>query len=91
MSVETVITVRPALEQSEEHVPERPSWQCRTCGSEWPCTNARASLVAECITSRIPMLVYLGMCQADATVDLSPGGLPPDLYDRFIEWARRQP
>lgn len=91
MSAETLTAARRTLERSAEHVPQRPSWHCRTCGHAWPCTNARADLMAESTTCRTPMLVYLSLCLADASADLSPGGLPPNLYDRFIGWARRQP
>jgi hypothetical protein len=88
MPVEAMIATGLALEQSEEHFPERPSWRCWTCGYEWPCTNAKADLIAESIACRTSVLVYLAMCQADATADLLPEGLPADLYDRFVGGVR---
>jgi hypothetical protein len=91
MSAETMTAARPTLEQSEEHVPQRPTWRCRKCGHQWPCADARADLMTEAITYPTPVLVYLSLCHAAATADLLPGGLPPDLHDRFIGWARRQP
>jgi len=75
------------FEQPEGHNPQRPSWSCGTCGNEWPCANARADLIAESIDGRTPVLVYLTMCLAGAVVDLSSGGFPPDLYDRFVGWT----
>lgn len=74
-------------EQSEEHHPQRPSWNCGTCGNEWPCACARANLIAESAVGRTSVLVYLAMCLADAIADLSADRLPPDLYDRFVGWA----
>lgn len=75
------------LEQPGEHVPRQPSWTCAACGDEWPCEYARADLVAESSAGRTPVLVYLAICLADAVGDLSPGGLSPGLYDRFVGWA----
>lgn len=87
MSAGSVTAVQPAQESSAEHIPERPTWRCGACGREWPCANARAVLGAEFVTCRTALLVYLAICQVDAIRDLSPGGLPPDLYGRFIGWA----
>lgn len=75
------------VEQPEEHNPQQPSWHCGTCGNEWPCAYARTDLNAESIAGRTSVLVYLTMCLADAVADLSTGGLPPDLYGRFVGWA----
>ena len=78
----------PVPEQALEHIPERPSWRCRTCRREWPCGKAKASLAADSVVCRTSVLVYLAICRADAAVDLLPGGSPSNLYDRFIGWAR---
>ena len=74
-------------EQPDEHNPQQPSWNCGTCGNEWPCASARADMIAESIVGRTPVLVYLTICLADAVADLSTRGLPPDMHGRFVGWA----
>jgi hypothetical protein len=59
------------LEQPEDHIPQQPSWNCGTCGNEWPCAYARADLIAESIAGRTSVLVYVKMCLADAVADLA--------------------
>ena len=71
---------------AREHVPGRPAWQCSECSREWPCAEAKVNLMAEFVACRTAVLVYLAMCHAEAVRD-HPGGMPPDLYGRFIGWA----
>ncbi|MFG2060054.1 flavin reductase [Micromonospora sp. NPDC048871] len=74
------------------HVAMRPLWQCRNCGAEWPCQPARLALLMEYRKDRLGLLLYLGglMVQArDQLSQLNPEHTP-DLYDRFLGWARRR-
>lgn len=74
---------------SDEHLPWRPRWGCRQCGQAWPCDPAKDVLLAEARrSSRTAVLVYLGICLHDAAPDLVRGTATPDLYERFVAWAR---
>lgn len=77
-----------------EHLPERPSWDCRSCGKPWPCERVREALAAEYSTHPLSLNLYLASQLSRAIDDLakSPGwDIPPDLYDRFMGWVRSAP
>jgi hypothetical protein len=75
-----------------EHTPERPQWGCRACGLPWPCPAARDNLRIEYRAFPSLLKVYLSTMMYDALDDLRLNGeAPPDLYDRFLAWARRRP
>ncbi|WP_422753017.1 hypothetical protein [Micromonospora sp. WMMD708] len=78
-----------------EHVPSRPHWGCRACGHPWPCDGARSALLAEYAGNRIGLFLYLAGCLHEAIDDLSQPDVSgtsdcEDLFDRFVDWARRR-
>ncbi|GAA0550320.1 hypothetical protein GCM10010172_35470 [Paractinoplanes ferrugineus] len=76
--------------KSAEHLCNRPSWNCRVCGRPWPCANARANMLAEFRTFPTVLAIYLSAQMYDALGDIQARGepAPPDLYERFVSWAR---
>lgn len=72
-----------------DHQGERPAWDCRACGQEWPCTVAKVELAEQYQRSPHSLLIYLGSCLIEAIDDCmaSSGGPPPELYARFISWS----
>jgi hypothetical protein len=73
-----------------EHTAERPDWTCRACGDPWPCAPAKVELTEDYRRFPSSLVVYLAAHLTDAIDDLAAGrgGIPPDLYDRFVGWAR---
>ncbi|SCL33086.1 hypothetical protein GA0070616_4631 [Micromonospora nigra] len=74
-----------------EHNPVRPSWRCRACGRFWPCAVAKLLFLAAYRDRRAALLDLLKDLQAQAAEDMAEqdGNLkPPDLDDRFTNWAR---
>lgn len=69
-----------------EHVPTRPSWDCRSCDRPWPCDPAREHLATT--HTRTWVAVYAASQMGDAILDL-PTATPAELYERFIRWTRR--
>lgn len=72
------------------HIASRPDWNCRECGTEWPCGTAKKEITAEYAHDRIAMCIYLATLMCEAIDDLidtgdEPPG-PPDLYRRFLRW-----
>jgi hypothetical protein len=68
-----------------KHVEERPSWDCRACGKDWPCGPAREQLAAAMDRVQLAMTMwgYLERFSRD-----SGPGPPVDAFDRFIAWTR---
>lgn len=75
-----VVTVPEA-----EHLPDRPSWDCRLCGSAWPCGPAREHLLRH--YTRTWVAIYASAQLSTAILDL-PTTTPARLYDRFLSWTR---
>ncbi|PSK61904.1 hypothetical protein B0E53_06202 [Micromonospora sp. MH33] len=74
------------------HLPIRPLWLCRACGSPWPCAQARLLLKAEYADHPVDLAVYLSGLYHEATHDLfrlnpHDGPTPRDLFDRFVAWG----
>jgi hypothetical protein len=67
------------------HMPERPSWDCSTCGRPWPCDPAREELATELDQTALAM--YLCTFLTEATGDM-PHALPAELYGRFLASTR---
>jgi hypothetical protein len=63
------------------HMPDRPSWDCSTCGQPWPCDPAREELAAE--LDRTALAIYVCAFLTEATADM-PHALPAELYSRFL-------
>lgn len=69
-----------------EHVPERPSWDCLSCGKPWPCDPAREALVVE--LGPTPLAIYLWQ-QFEQAADELPLLSVSDGIERFLTWSRR--
>jgi hypothetical protein len=69
------------------HYAVRPAWTCADCGLEWPCPPRREQLAGEYVSARVPLMLYLAACFAEAC-----DGLPQEsvsgLYARFLLWPR---
>jgi hypothetical protein len=75
-------------EEPGEHLPDRPSWDCRKCGQTWPCANAKADLIGEHVVSPTHVVVYLASLKWEAFDDFSASGaIPADLNERFLGWV----
>jgi len=70
-----------------EHVPDRPSWDCRACGEQWPCAPAQGALLVEFAGFLSVLRIYMS-AQLGSAVDEIPEPVPVDLYDRFMAWTR---
>ncbi|MGK5444546.1 hypothetical protein ACSNN7_22360 [Micromonospora sp. URMC 105] len=68
------------------HDPMTPSWQCRDCGSEWPCSRRRQILLDEYRQQSTNLRVYLATCLTSATQDLAASPAA-DLRTRFLGWV----
>ena len=73
------------------HRAVRPAWQCEDCGEPWPCGERRATLLGEYPSDRLALLTFLADSMLDAIEDFHcpRRGTVPDLYERFLGWARR--
>jgi hypothetical protein len=71
------------------HTGARPSWNCRICGTPWPCEAAKADLSAEYQVLPSALRIYLSALLFDALEDLTPHCEPSqrDLYERFLTWT----
>lgn len=67
-----------------EHVEERPSWRCRTCGEPWPCGPARERLA----TALSPIMLRTQMwARLEAAALDMPRGPVSELFERFLRWT----
>jgi hypothetical protein len=68
----------------------RPSWDCRRCAAPWPCPSARRELGEEFYRFPSVLTIYLSVLMSDALEDLRTVEEPvrPDIYRRFVLWAR---
>ena len=76
--------------EGTEHLHDRPRWDCRICKEPWPCAAAKADLKAEFRAFPSVLTIYMSSQMYDALMDLTSRGepTPPDLYRRFLSWAR---
>ncbi len=72
---------------NKEHIPDRPSWECRVCAAPWPCMAAREALLIEFAKFPSVLRIYLFGQLTDAGADI-PGIEPAELYRRFLGWSR---
>lgn len=74
-----------------EHTPDRPSWDCRACGKDWPCHPAREHLKAEAAQdgaggpTRLAMQMWTRLEEFSLDVGPEP---PKAAFERFIAWTR---
>lgn len=69
----------------EEHLPQRPSWECRKCELPWPCSPAKKNMHMS--TGAVTLAVLMWGYLEDFSIDAGPG--PFDgAYERFMGWVR---
>jgi hypothetical protein len=73
------------------HLALRPGWDCADCAQPWPCPARRAMLLAERPFDRLMLLMFLSASMHEAIDDFYRYGIKqvPDLYHRFLGWARQ--
>jgi hypothetical protein len=75
-----------------EHLPDRPSWNCKACGEPWPCPPAQKALSEEFAVFPTVLGLYLAGQYVDAQRDfIERGERSFDLYTRIVSWARQRP
>ncbi len=74
-----------AIAGAGEHPPQRPGWECRSCGRSWPCDPAREQLSSE--MDRVNLSVYMWLNLEYAVLEM-PAMPASELFDRFISWTR---
>ena len=76
--------------EGTDHLHDRPAWDCRVCRQPWPCANAKSDLLQEFRSFPSVLTIYMSAQMYDALGDLTSRGepTPPDLYERFLSWAR---
>ncbi len=74
-----------------EHVPDRPSWNCHSCGRPWPCPPARTDLARQHETAPTAVGAYLHGQYLVAAFDIRdrPDRNAHDLYERIVGWLPR--
>jgi hypothetical protein len=72
------------------HLPQRPSWICLACASEWPCEPARDGLLEEFRYDQTSLRIYLSQQMLDAIAHLggTPGFSAMVIFNRFLAWAK---
>ena len=69
------------------HQPDRPGWDCRSCGQPWPCPPARVRLGEAYGRDRVGLGMYLGGLLFVAAAEI-PAATPQELFERFVAWTR---
>ena len=69
-----------------EHQPDRPSWNCRVCGQQWPCELARKFLAED--TGGGTALAMACWAFFDIYVHDQGAGPLGEAFNRFISWSR---
>lgn len=67
------------------HQPERPSWDCDTCGRQWPCDPARERLISEGTGPSLAAVMWMHLEYAVEEMPQMTGG---EIFERFISWTR---
>ncbi|AEV87584.1 hypothetical protein ACWT_6572 [Actinoplanes sp. SE50] len=73
------------MTEGTEHLPARPSWDCRVCAQPWPCPPARETLGRG--HNRMDLAVKMWDYLEEAARDM-PQVPAPELFDRFLRWTQ---
>jgi hypothetical protein len=73
-----------------DHLPERPTWECKSCGDQWPCGPAREGLLGEYATDPVALAIRMWGHLEDYSMDAGAGPLQ-GAWNRFLSWTRRGP
>lgn len=71
------------------HLPDRPSFNCLSCGKPWPCDPAREHLAASMTST--PLTLYMYAFFEQATAQEPPPAPAGELYERMLAWTRVRP
>ncbi|MEU4244883.1 hypothetical protein [Actinoplanes sp. NPDC026619] len=71
-----------------DHLPERPSWECKSCSMDWPCAPARNALADEYAADQLALAMLMWSYFEDFITDAGPGP-QPEAWNRFLGWTRR--
>ncbi len=70
-----------------EHLPQRPSWECRACGDPWPCLPAKVEIEVEHAKDPTPVGIRLHRMYRLAAWDADlPDAGDDALYARIVGW-----
>jgi hypothetical protein len=78
----------PSHIRNIDHVPEQPSWDCKSCGKPWPCDPAREALVAEYAEDSTSLSVLMWGHMSTWIMEALGNGPMREGWDRFIAWTR---
>ncbi|GIF25162.1 hypothetical protein Ate02nite_78920 [Paractinoplanes tereljensis] len=70
-----------------DHLPARPTWECKSCITDWPCDQARRALVDEHVADKVALAMLMWTYLEDFAMDAGPGPLS-GAWDRFLGWTR---
>lgn len=73
------------MAEEAEHLPARPSWNCRVCGQAWPCAAARAALSGS--HGQMDLAVLMWNYLEEAAKDM-PQAAASELFNRFLRWTQ---
>ncbi|GIE88759.1 hypothetical protein [Actinoplanes regularis] len=73
------------MTEGVEHLPARPSWDCRVCGRPWPCQPAQSELSRD--HSRMGLAVLMWNYLEEAAKDM-PQTAASELFNRFLRWTQ---
>jgi hypothetical protein len=72
------------------HDYERVTWDCGTCGEQWPCAPAKVEL-AEQHPDPIDLEIHMLRLMKVASIELPLSACGyPELRDRFVTWTERR-
>jgi hypothetical protein len=73
------------MAEETEHLPARPSWDCRVCGRPWPCLPAQDALTRA--HGRMDLAVLMWNYLEEAAKDM-PQSAASELFNRFLRWTQ---
>lgn len=75
-------------DSDHDHIADRPSWGCATCGQPWPCEPAQQRLTTENSPTQVAMLMWVAMESAAFDLRNMPVGT---MFERFLRWTWPMP
>jgi hypothetical protein len=67
------------------HQPMRPTWDCDTCGAEWPCAPAREHVLTSWTLFARGLTMHAYFEEACQELEHAPAKL---MWRRFLGWIR---
>ncbi len=69
---------------ADDHLPDRPWWDCVVCRRPWPCDTARERLAQVYGRTTLPIFMVDRLVEA---VRDGPTMPPSELFERFLSWT----